>query len=178
MSRKEIIESMIAEEMLKAKSVGIKLNSVVSHINVNDNDTAFASISSYGQITVNRKFLENAPIDEIRSTIAHEICHRTVGSYGHDAVWRKSVSLMNRAFGNTYVNGDYHLHPHPYSKSRHTLPHFSMLDSDSIDNVSYKYVAKCKGCGQTIRRKKFSKFFQYMDNYSCGCCGSSFERVK
>ena len=40
-----------------------------------------------------------------------------------------------------------------------------------------KYVFRCNGCGQEIKRRRKSQFVIHYHNYKCGICNGNFEKV-
>lgn len=50
-----------------------------------------------------------APVDALRSILAHELCHTIDGCFNHGAEWRSYVKRLNEEHG-------FRINPHPFSK--------------------------------------------------------------
>lgn len=173
-----MLNKILSEEISKFDTLGMSRKYINPSIDIKDSNRFFGTMhSGTGKMTLNKVFVENADINEIRATIMHEVCHQVVGSAGHDKKWQDAVKKVMDAFKDTYTNGEFHLNPHPYSKSRAMLPHYH-LPQDKIKEVSYRYEVKCDCCGQIIRRTKKSKIITNPELYSCGICNGNFVRVK
>ena len=45
-------------------------------------------------------------------------------------------------------------------------------------NDNFKYVYKCKKCGELYQLNRKTKFVQNYENFECGVCGGSFIKIK
>lgn len=51
----------------------------------------------------------DAPVDALRSILAHELCHTIKGCFNHGKEWRAYVKRLNAEHG-------FRINPHPFSK--------------------------------------------------------------
>lgn len=129
---KEQIEQYLQKEIQKAKSLGIDLYRISPDVRISkskstfgtckrvvrDNETVcYISISSF-----TRGFKKK----EIKAILMHEVLHATVGSKGHDNLWREGCTLVKRSYSYDKYE-KYHLNEHPYSKKRAKLAKYSGL---------------------------------------------------
>lgn len=49
-----------------------------------------------------------APVDALRSILAHELCHTIDGCFNHGKQWKSYVRLLNEKYG-------FRINPNPYS---------------------------------------------------------------
>ena len=126
------------------------------------------NVKKYGrhEIHISSNYL-NAPEEEIRTVICHEVCHSVKGSTGHDAVWRRAVKAMRSVYD--YMNADYHLNLHPYGDSRRYAEHTTM---ESVI-TDYKYTLICTKCGYEFHYKRLTNAIKHPSNYKHTTCGGS-----
>ncbi len=151
------LNEILLEEINRAKSVGIDLKPINHKIKIANLRSCYGSNHwSEGHkdvINISKYYLE-APEEEIRTVICHEVCHSTRESNGHDVKWRYAIRKMRSAYN--YLNADYHLHEHPYgSDGRSKLPHTNLAyrprktaDPAAVNHKAYKYKLTCGGCGK------------------------------
>lgn len=93
-----------------------------------------------------------------KETIIHEILHTVQDGNGHTGKWKEFAERMNLKYG--------------YNIKRVTSGSEKGVEEyHSAYRLSYKYMFKCKYCGDSIFRKKNSKFTHYYRNYYCRSCG-------
>lgn len=101
-----------------------------------------------------------------KETIIHEILHTCAGCQNHGAQWKYYASVMNQKYG--------------YEIKRVTAAKDKGLEANEYKPRPYKYMYRCRKCGQLIRKKHACKFTKYYRNYSCGICGAwrAFRKVE
>lgn len=93
-----------------------------------------------------------------KETIIHEILHTVQGGNGHTGRWKMFAEQINAKYG--------------YNIKRVTSGSEKGVEEyHSTYSLPYKYMFKCRYCGDTIFRKKSSKFTHYYRNYYCRSCG-------
>lgn len=193
------IEQMIVEEYKKTQELGIWLNFInpKTEFELTNNNTIYGRIDiNTGFMWLNKDFVENAPKNEVRAVIAHEVCHLTQESHGHDKEWRKSVRKVLKTYKDTYENGEYHLNEHPYGKKRYFLRHFDFRTNCIVENgiqipihglqrkevirktSAFKYIVKCPCCGHEFKYKRKGNVVKHPSNYVCGKCNTQLERIQ
>lgn len=125
--KEKTLNDILIEEIAKVENLGFDLAPIKRNIVYVRNKSFYGSMSCKGQMKLNMNFVLKAPEDEIRATIAHEVCHRIKGTKQHDRQWGRAVILVLEAYKNSYIGGEYHLNPHPFSKNRAYLPHTNIL---------------------------------------------------
>lgn len=167
MVERTTLNAMLREELERAKKTGLEFRPVSTFILVDNSTSHYGCIhhtrGRSSQIYISKHYL-NAPVEEIRTVICHEVCHAVKGSDGHDAMWQKAVRKMRSLYD--YVNADYHLNAHPYSRSRGKREHTSMERKERV----VKYVVICTKCNHTYTRTKRSALIQNAGRYRCGVC--------
>ena len=118
------------------------------------------------------KYYLDAPKEELRTVLAHEAAHSVHGSMGHDTLWIKAVTALKSAYD--YVNAEYHLNAHPYSRNRNNQDHTDLV---AADTVPYKYLFKCEGCGQELKYRRETAFVKNPNRYRCGVCKGKFYAI-
>ena len=114
-------------------------------------------------IEINRKLLNRSvPEQSLRNTILHELCHTVEDGFGHKKGWRSAANRIETEF-------DIHL------TVTNTADSLYVFDADP--DSAPKYIFRCCGCGQVIKRNRQSKFVKHYQNYRCGCCGGQFEKI-
>ena len=120
----EALNNILAQEIRRALSIGLELNKIAPEC------TMINARSVYGccrikngvyRICISKPYVELAPLEEIRTVIAHEIAHAVKGGCGHKGEWQTAVKKLREAYD--YAAADYHLTPNPYSKNRQDYPH-------------------------------------------------------
>ncbi len=97
-------------------------------------------------------------IKSCKETIIHEILHSCKDCNGHTGTWKKYAELINNQYG--------------YNIKRVTSGKEKGIEEyESTYSLPYKYIFVCKYCGDTLRRKRMSKFTKYYRNYYCRNCG-------
>ena len=126
----------------------------------NNNKTSYGVCKHRGNIEIIEisKWLHENDTNEdnnVIDTIMHECIH-AIGVRGHGSEFKRVARKVNTRFD--------------YNISRATK-------SDLVIDV-FKYIIKCKKCGQEVGRHKKSKLVKEYNHYHCGICGGNFERVK
>ena len=100
----------------------------------------------------------------VRETILHELCH-AIAPYGagHGKEWQEIADEVGKIYG---------------IKIQRCDPH-----SITVDEIAYRYVAKCDKCGATWHYMRKTKFIKaVMENHAstwkCACGGNHFSMVK
>lgn len=166
------LTEMLSEEIVKARVNGLDLIPIYPTVKLKNSKTYYGlNCKSRGgsQIYISTYYL-NAPEEELRTVICHEVCHSVKGSRGHDVIWRRALMKMRRYYN--YACADYHLNPHPYSVDRGGCEHTPMATTPRQIN----YIMVCIGCGNTINRTRMSDFVKHPENYYCTRCHGRFER--
>lgn len=108
-------------------------------------------------IRISKKFADKFPTD-VMDVVTHELIHTLKGCMNHgEGTFKRVANHLNRTY-----------------ETNVTVCH----DKKIIENEEYKYLVKCTGCGQEIRRNRLSKVVKYADRYRCGICGKPLERVR
>lgn len=106
----ETLNKLLAEEVLRAKKNNLKLHDI--HPSVLIMDLHF--LEAYGVciyspeecfICINNRIL-NFPEEELRSLIAHEVCHAVYPPDGHGPNWQNAVKTMQETYN--YMYGDFY----------------------------------------------------------------------
>lgn len=106
------------------------------------------------QIEISKMFLDRP--DEVRKTMAHELLHTVEGCFNHKD--------MFKGYGNILKKKGYHV---------------ARLANYKFDDDDYKYVMRCKHCGQLIRQHRMTRFIKDPAGWKCGKCNhSEWERIK
>ena len=108
------LNSMLQEEIAKAKACGFKLYSVLP-IEEFPKAVSFFAECCYENATTRKIrvsfFYLNAPEEDIRETLMHEVLHCVVGNHGHGKEWQRCVEIVNEKYG-------YGIEVHPYRFDR------------------------------------------------------------
>ena len=116
------------------------------------------------EISINSCLLDESIKDDgLVNTILHELLHTCPDCMNHGAEWKKWADEVWKA---------YHIE----------IKRCSSADEKGIDPAlqesAYRYVYRCTGCGQMVKRMRASRFTQYPHLFRCGKCGGNFEAVK
>ena len=129
---KQQIEKYLQKEIAKAKGLGIELYDIHPEVRISNSKSTFGTckkITKEGTTTCYisiSSFTRGFKKKEIKAILMHEVLHATVGSKGHDNLWRKGCTLVKgKYFYDKYEK--YHLNEHPYSKKRAKLAKYSGL---------------------------------------------------
>lgn len=115
-------------------------------------------------INISSRLLDDYVSDKAtKTTIIHELLHTCKGCMNHGREWQKLADLVNDCY--------------MYNVKRCTSDEEKGIKHIEKE-IEYKYIFKCQGCGQIIKRTKMSKFVKYYDLYSCGICKNKFETIK
>lgn len=112
------------------------------------------------KIEFSKQFLETSTDESVRQVILHEFAHwavltKTGEVHHHDAMFK----AMCREIG-CVMDG-------PHNKVERTVS----------DDKLYKYVVKCKDCGNEVHYNRAGKVVQHPDWYGCGKCGGELEVI-
>lgn len=92
----------------------------------------------------------------LKETMAHELLHTVEGCFNHKDMFRH--------YGNILSKKGYHV---------------ARLANYKFDDDDYKYVMRCKHCGQLIRQHRMTRFIKDPTGWTCGKCNhSEWERIK
>ena len=105
---------------------------------------------------------KNVPTKSLKNTIIHELLHTVDGCMNHKSKWKNLANKVNNAYG--------------YDIKRASSFEERGVKME-IAPKKINYMFKCKGCGQTIKRTRKSKFTEFYNYYTCGCCGVKFEKI-
>ena len=112
-------------------------------------------------IELNKDLLkESVPITAIKSVILHELCHTVPDGHGHKKGWKDAAEKLK-----------------PFGFQMHRCSSPDELDVPEKSNEEYKYVFRCRGCGNLVKRFKASKFVRNYSHYRCALCGGEFEQI-
>lgn len=115
-------------------------------------------------INISSRLLDDDVTDEAaKTTILHELLHSCPDGGSHTGAWKRYATLVNHAYG--------------YDIKRCT----SYEEKGIVPvekGIHYKYVYKCKKCGQMIYRQRKSNFTKHHKRYRCRLCGEKFKRIK
>lgn len=179
------LNELLVEEITRAKSVGIDLKPINRKVKVANLRSSYGcnqwSKGHKDVINISKYYLD-APEEEIRTVICHEVCHSVRDSKGHDAKWRYAIRKMRDAY--EYLNADYHLCEHPYGNNgRKDLPHTDLAyrpreaaDPATATHKAYKYKLTCGGCGKEFFYTRMCKVIKLAKSSTprifcrnCGC---------
>lgn len=104
--------------------------------------------------------------DQLFEVIIHELCHAYTPGHGHTGKWRY---LVNR------LNSKYDLNIKRCADMSDNLVVMETLKAKRLD---YRYMIRCVGCGNAVRRRVMSKAVTHPELYRCTLCGDVFERVE
>lgn len=156
----------------------------INYGNITDITVNYRAKSRWGQcrrvgntfkININSDLLhDDAPEKGLKETIIHEILHTCPKCMCHTGEWKRLANLVNRYYGYNVKRCD-----NSYDKGMDEFykNHEEIAIAQRPRKMEYKYEFKCTGCGQTIRRKKESKFTKYYKNYRCGICHGEFVKT-
>lgn len=117
-------------------------------------------VGSVYHINISDRLLENK--DGLKNTIIHELLHTCPNCMNHGQPWKSVADKVNKKYG-------------------YNIKRCSDADEKGVkpldETYEYKYVFKCKDCGQMVRQMRASKFTRNPQSYKCGCCGGEFEKV-
>lgn len=99
-----------------------------------------------------------------KSTIIHELLHTVKGCFKHTGKWKKLAFLINQNFP------DYNI--------KRTFSRKEIANFTDLKEPCYRYILKCKSCGQEILRQRKTKAVINYKKYRCGKCGGKLERIK
>lgn len=111
-------------------------------------------------IQIAARLLEDDRISEksCKNTMIHEILHSCPGGMGHTGKWKEYAKKMNDQYG--------------YDIKRTTSGKEKGVENYRVTSrLNYKYMFRCRYCGNTIIKKKRCKFTHYYKNYKCMMCG-------
>lgn len=166
----ERLNKLLIEEIERIKSLNIELEETIPEVKI-INRANFYGINKYKiytktervhEIYISKYFL-NAPEEEIRTVIAHEVAHSVVGAIGHKSIWQNAVYKLRKSYD--YMNADYHLNLHPYSKERNSYPHTDLERKSSTTTLTKIYKLYCSKCGKEFTYKRKCKAIKYPWRY-------------
>lgn len=116
----------------------------------------------YYKISLSTYHLENGE-KAVLKTLLHEVIHTLDNCFNHGSKFQEVAKKANKVYETNI--GTYG----------------SISDGETLNKYNknkYKYIVKCKNCGQTIKRKVKSKLIKNLSHYCCSSCGGDFERIK
>ena len=167
------LNEMLAEEIDRAEIGGLEIGEIVPRIAISRKRSAYGTIvkgASGRYVIYISKFFLTAPEEEIRTVICHEVCHAVKGCMAHNEAWARATRVMRKLYH--YMNADYHLNPHPYSRGRATCEHTTI-------ERAVKYIIVCSNpkCTCKVTRARMCDLVKNINNYRCGRCKSSLKLV-
>lgn len=119
----EQLNKYLQKEIEKAQSLGLNLYQIVPDIRISKAKGTFGTCTKRQSqngilctISIS-DFVRKLDKKEIKAILMHEVLHAQIESVGHDKIWRDGCTLVRNNF--SYQGYEkYHLHEHPYSKSR------------------------------------------------------------
>lgn len=159
------LNSLFNQCMDEVQSVGIETGTI-EEVTIN-----YRSKKRFGQcrrtngkyfISVNSEILSDKSIEKrVKQTIIHEILHTVKGCMNHGEEWKKVADLMNDCYN--------------YNISRcSSYSDFGLKREEIVKPKEYKYIYRCKCCGQIIKRQRKTDF---VNHYTCGKCNGNFEEI-
>lgn len=110
---------------------------------------------------------EDIPIDELKSTLYHEILHTCYGCFNHGARWQELAHKASAAYGVEVSR--------TASKTEKSA---QILTEERVAKRGQpKYRYQCVDCGCVIERYRESNFTRYPNNYCCASCHGKFQRI-
>lgn len=174
------LNDMLEEEIIRLMVLGFDVEPTDEEVQINRRKNCYGVNkfhrvgNEYHHTIFISKYYLDAPKEELRTVLAHEAAHSVKGSTGHDKIWINAVESLKREYN--YVNAEYHLNAHPYSRQRGREEHTNLIAADSVDHATvYKF--QCSGCGTVVTRYRASKFTKYYTHYVCAKCHHSFIKL-
>lgn len=170
----ETLNRLLQEEIKKAKDLDLEISdNICPQVKIDKSRTHYGCCKYLKDlqrgIYISKYFL-NAPKEEIRTVIMHEVLHTIKDSRGHDYIWCNAASKVLNAYD--YMAGEYHLNPHPYSRNRDKLEH------TSLDINSFKYIFKCPKCGKLFGKNRMCKMVKNYDTHYHIACGKEYKLIR
>ena len=114
------------------------------------------------RIEINRKLMRRTvPETSLRDTILHELCHTVENGRGHKNGWRLAAEKIRQSCGISL-------------STTGTADELQVFESD---HEKAKYVFKCCGCGQIVKKNRRTRFVDHPEFFKCGICGGKFEKI-
>lgn len=115
------------------------------------------------EIILNKRHSEIDPLESVRDTIIHELCHSIKGCMNHGKPWQIVTNYVNAVYG-------YHITTKAEASKEYI--------QEVIDKREpYKYVVCCEKCNLQTKYKRMSKTLQNIANntgiYRCKHCKGS-----
>ena len=115
-------------------------------------------------INISESLLKDDVSDQLAlNTIMHELLHTVGGCFNHNGKWKVYAEMVNNKLPQ-------------YDIRRVAKPSDTNVIFERKMPV-YKYVLRCKKCGQEIKRQKMSKVITNFKRYRCGKCGGRLDRI-
>lgn len=168
----EDIKQMIKEETSKLNAIGL-FPVQIKEVSIVKAKSFYADAwRNQNKIRVSFYYLE-APIDEIRATIMHELCHMVPESgRDHGAEWREIANKVNYAYPQyniKRVGSNVRGTTTSYSLRRQAL--LSCPNRPST-KPSKSPTVQCECCGRLFVRTRESQLTLHPEYYRCKCGGS------
>ena len=162
------LEKLYQECINECSEIGIEYGNIIK-VSVNSRaKKRFGQCRRIGgqyEISISKELLDDNLVDRcVKATIFHEIAHTVDGCFNHGDEWLKVIDLINDCYG--------------YDIKRTASREDRGLPNIEDEDMNYKYIFECDGCGQVIKRTKMSKFVKHSEIYTCGRCGGKFIRTK
>ena len=105
---------------------------------------------------------DDIPEETLANTIIHELLHTVEGCMNHGKKWKYYAEEVHDKLGIDIkrLASSSEVGIEPYRPTE-----------------SIKYMFRCNGCGQEIKRRRRSQFVIHYHNYKCGLCNGNFEKV-
>lgn len=168
----EDIKQMIKEETTKLNAIGL-FPVQIKEVSIVKAKSFYADAwRSQNKIRVSFYYLE-APIDEIRATIMHELCHMVPeAGHGHGVEWRTIANKVNSAYPQyniKRVGSNLRGSTKSYSLRKQALLSGS---NRSNKKLSKSPTVQCECCGRLFVRTRESRLTLHPEYYRCQCGGS------
>lgn len=160
--------TLISEETEKLHRIGIKPVRVEYLELVKARSFYADAWRDIKRIRVSEYYLE-APIEEIRATIMHELLHMVPSSgNGHGAQWKALAARVNRAYPQYDIK---RVGPQLSGKTTRFSVRAAAL-AQSEDSKPVKTIkVRCTCCGQEWVRHRESNLTLHPERYTCKCGG-------
>lgn len=161
-SREAYLNSVAKIVLQKLDNIGVEYGEIKS-FDVNSRAKGrFGQAQRRGgsyKINIMEELCDPRYLHGLESTIAHEVIHTCKGCMNHGEEWKRIAKKASDAYGWKITRTN--------SREEKGLPAVNNLEA-------YKYKVVCKGCGQTIYRKRRSDLIRNVNAYKCGTCHGKF----
>ena len=113
------------------------------------------------EISISSRLLqEDLDIQAAKDTIIHELLHTVKGTRGHTGLWLKLAAQVNQRLPG------------------YCIKRTTSYEEKGLAPQEARYILRCTGCGSQFSRQRMSSLVRAPQNYRCGACGHTLERIK